>query len=89
MATALLEWFEARQHAPAEMPVKSLLIEVERHKPHGADAWPKTAKGFGDALRRAAPSLRYLGVEAKSLGKIGSTVKWAIKTCGTGKAGDI
>lgn len=89
VATALMEWFEARQHTPAEMPVKSLLMEVERHKPHGADAWPKTAKGFGDALRRAAPSLRYLGVEAKSLGKIGGAVKWAIRTCGTGKAGDI
>lgn len=89
VATALMEWFEARQHAPAEMPVKSLLMEVERYKPHGADAWPKTAKGFGDALRRAAPSLRYLGVEAKSLGKIGGAVKWAIRTCGTSKAGDI
>ena len=87
VATALLEWFEARQHAPAEMPVKSLLAEVERHKPHGAEAWPKTAKGFGDALRRAAPSLRYLGIEAKSLGKIGSTVKWAIKTCDNGQGG--
>lgn len=87
VATALVEWFEARQHATAEMPVKTLLTEVERHKPHGADAWPKTAKGFGDALRRAAPSLRYLGIEAKSLGKIGSTVKWAIKTCDNGQGG--
>lgn len=83
VATALMEWFEARKHTPCENSVKLLWAEIERYKPHGADAWPKSAKGFGDALRRAAPSLRYMGIEAKSLGKSGKdgTVKWAVRPC--------
>lgn len=82
-ATALLDWFDARQKRTAEMSAKALLLEVEQFKPHGAEAWPKTPKGFGDALRRAAPSLRYVGVEVKSLGKVGSTVKWTVRDCST------
>ena len=84
VATALVEWFESRLNAAVELPAKTLLLEVERFKPLGADAWPKSAKGFGDALRRAAPSLRYVGIEAKSLGKIGSTVKWSVRACDGG-----
>ena len=83
VATALMDWFEARQKRSAEMSAKALMLEIEGFKPHGAEAWPKTPKGFGDALRRAAPSLRYVGVEVKSLGKVGGTVKWGIKDCGT------
>jgi hypothetical protein len=81
VATALLEWFEARACRSADMSVKALLLEVERFKPQGAEAWPKTPKGFGDTLRRAAPSLRYVGLEVRSLGKVGGTVKWGIRAC--------
>jgi hypothetical protein len=81
VATALVEWFETRASRSAEMPVKALLLEVEQFKPQGAEAWPKTPKGFGDALRRAAPSLRYMGIEVKSLGKVGGAVKWSIRAC--------
>ena len=86
VATALVEWFEARLGAAAELPAKALLLEVERFKPLGAEAWPKSAKGFGDALRRAAPSLRYMGMEVKSLGKGGKdgTVKWVVRPCSGG-----
>jgi hypothetical protein len=83
VATALVEWFEVRGSRSAEMSVKALLLEVEGFKPQGSEAWPKTAKGFGDALRRAAPSLRYMGIEVRSLGKVGGTVKWAVRTCST------
>jgi hypothetical protein len=83
VATALVEWFEARGSRSADMSVKALLLEVEGFKPQGAEAWPKTAKGFGDALRRAAPSLRYVGLEVRSLGKVGGAVKWAVRTCST------
>jgi hypothetical protein len=83
VATALVEWFEVRGSRSADMSVKALLLEVEGFKPQGAEAWPKTAKGFGDALRRAAPSLRYMGIEVRSLGKVGGTVKWAVRTCST------
>ncbi|MBX9835323.1 MAG: hypothetical protein K2X65_04020, partial [Burkholderiaceae bacterium] len=83
VATALVEWFESRLSAAVELPAKTLLLEVEKFKPLGAEAWPKSAKGFGDALRRAAPSLRYMGIEVKSLGKSGKdgTVKWAARRC--------
>ena len=84
VATALVEWFESRLSAAVELPAKTLLLEVEKFKPLGADAWPKSAKGFGDALRRAAPSLRYVGMEVKSLGKIGGAVKWSVRACDSG-----
>ncbi|WP_156949925.1 hypothetical protein [Simplicispira psychrophila] len=83
-AAALMDWFEARNKRSAEMSVKALMLEVEGFKPHGAEAWPKTPKGFGDALRRAAPSLRYVGVEVKSLGKVGGAVKWGVRDCSGG-----
>jgi len=79
VASALVEWFEFRDKLSAELSAKALLAEVERFKPTMADAWPKSPKGFGDALRRAAPSLRYMGLEVKSLGKIGGSVKWGVK----------
>ena len=84
VATALVEWFENRLSVAVELPAKTLLAEVEKFKPLGADAWPKSAKGFGDALRRAAPSLRYVGMEVKSLGKIGGAVKWSVRACDSG-----
>ncbi len=84
VATAIVEWFDSRGHASAEKPLKDLLAEVEKFKPLGCEAWPKSAKGFGDALRRAAPSLRYMGLEVKSLGKVGGTVKWSVKACSSG-----
>lgn len=79
VASALIEWFETCGRTEAQMGVKALFAEVERHKPLGVEAWPKSAKGFGDALRRAAPSLRHLGIEVKSLGKVGGVVKWSVK----------
>ena len=79
VASALIEWFDKHGRTEVQMAVKALFAEVERHKPLGVEAWPKSPKGFGDALRRAAPSLRYLGIEVKSLGKVGGAVKWSVK----------
>jgi len=42
------------------------------------DGWPKTPHAFGGALRRAVPVLRSLGIEVKSLGKTGGTIRWSI-----------
>jgi hypothetical protein len=78
VATAIIEWFEARKCQPREDTVGVLFKEVEYFRPSGTDAWPKSAKGFGDALRRAAPALRTLEIECKSLGKQGGSVKWRI-----------
>lgn len=62
-----------------EAPLKDILSALEEYRPLGTDAWPRSPKGLGDALRRAAPALRTLGVECKSLGKIGSSVRWSIR----------
>jgi hypothetical protein len=78
VATALIDWFASRGEQSAEMPVKTLFNELDRFKPNQTDAWPRSAKGFGDAMRRAAPALRSMGIECKSLGKIGGAVKWSV-----------
>ena len=78
VATALIDWFADRGEQSAEMPVKTLFNELDRFKPNQADAWPRSAKGFGDAMRRAAPALRSMGIECKSMGKIGGAVRWNI-----------
>lgn len=75
---ALVEWFDSRHADRIDMTVGALLEEVERFKPQGAEAWPRSSKGFGDALRRAAPSLRMVGIECRSLGRIGGNVRWEV-----------
>lgn len=79
VAVAVQELIEARPNG-IEAPLKDILYQLEDHKPAGTDAWPRSAKGLGDALRRAAPALRQLGVECKSLGRIGrNNVFWRIR----------
>ena len=78
VASAVLEFIEANPYG-IEASVKDILTRLEHYKPAGAEAWPRTPKGLGDALRRASPALRQLGVECKSLGNIGGKVKWVIK----------
>lgn len=79
VASALIEWFDGRNQQKTELPLKVLFAQVEIFKPNGSDSWPRSAKGFGDALRRAAPALRQMGIECRSLGKVGSYVYWEIK----------
>lgn len=81
VASALIEWFERRNQQKTDLPLKTLFNQVELCKPNGSDSWPRSAKGFGDALRRSAPALRQMGIECRSLGKIGSFVHWEIKLC--------
>ena len=57
--------------------LKELLGRLERYRPHG-EAWPRSAKGLGDALRRLAPALRLIGFECKSLPKTGGVIRWDI-----------
>lgn len=78
VAAAVLEFVESNAYG-IEASVKDILTRLESHKPLGAEAWPRTPKGLGDALRRASPALRQMGVECKSLGNIGGKVKWSIK----------
>lgn len=60
VAGALLEWLEGRPDRYGDHQIKQLFELLPR--PHGGEAWPKSPKGFADALRRAAPALRTLGV---------------------------
>ena len=57
--------------------LSELLDRLDRYRPHG-EAWPRSAKGLGDALRRLAPALRLIGFECKSLPKIGGVIRWHI-----------
>lgn len=82
VASALIEWFEKRGRQSTDISVKTLFEDLGHVKPAGTDAWPRTPKGFADALRRAAPALRQLGIDCHSLGKSGGVVKWRIAVRG-------
>ena len=79
VATAVLELIE-KSPTGIHAPVKDILAHLEVYKPPGAEAWPRTPKGLGDALRRAAPALRQMGIDCTSDGKgSGGVVKWTIR----------
>jgi hypothetical protein len=42
-------------------PAKALLVELTRHR-QDTEAWPRSPRGLGDALRRAVPALRLLDI---------------------------
>lgn len=76
VAAALMDWFDNRSRRDTTITMRALLDELERFKPQGVEGWVRSAKGLGDALRRAAPALRTLGIESKSMGKIGGAYQW-------------
>lgn len=56
-----------------------ILRRLEAYKPAGAgDAWPRTGKGMGDALRRAAPALRLLGIDCKTMPRQRDGIPWRV-----------
>jgi len=57
--------------------LSELLDRLNPYRPHG-EAWPRSAKGLGDALRRLAPALRLIGFECKSLPKTGGVIRWHV-----------
>jgi hypothetical protein len=61
VATALIDWLEGRPDREGEHSIKSLFENLPR--PQMGESWPRSPKGFADALRRAAPALRTLGIE--------------------------
>lgn len=78
VATALLDMLDA-EPCGLTASVKVILSSLERYKPLGADAWPRSPKGLGDALRRAAPALRQVGVECRCIGKSHGVITWSIR----------
>ena len=79
VATAVLDWFAATRFSSTELAVGELLGSLERYKPQGCDAWPKSAHALGNQLLRQAPALRQAGVLVHSLGKRGRHVLWSFK----------
>lgn len=78
VAAAVVDLIEARPEGMTA-PAKEILLTLEQYRPAGCDSWPKSPKGLGDALRRAAPALRQLGIDCKCLGKVGGAVKWEVR----------
>ncbi|MBF0675116.1 hypothetical protein [Pseudomonas sp.] len=63
--------------------VKNLLILLEKYRSPGCDSWPRSPKGLGDAMRRAAPALRQFGIQCKCLRKgSGGIIRWMISKSG-------
>jgi hypothetical protein len=78
VASAVVEWI-GQNPAGGTMPVKDWLCTLELKRPSHCDAWPRSPKGLGDALRRAASALRQLGIECRALPKLGGVIRWEIK----------
>ncbi|MGJ7458164.1 hypothetical protein [Halomonas sp. RA08-2] len=79
VATAIRDWAEIHPGEVREEPAKRWLEILTDYKPQGSDTWPRSAKGIGDAMRRAAPALRQLGIECRCLGKgSGGVVRWRV-----------
>ena len=77
VATALLEYLEDRPDRHREYTVKGLFESLTR--PDGGEAWPRSPKGFADALRRAAPALRTFGVLVKFAGNRGGHARVTVR----------
>ena len=60
VAMAMLDYLEQNPSGFVGT-VKGLLSALDHHREDG-DAWPKSAKGFGDAIQRLKPSLRSIGI---------------------------
>jgi hypothetical protein len=76
-AAALVEWFEGQREVV--MSPKEILNALDRLRPVGVEGWPRSPKGMGDVLRRAAPALRQIGIDCRPLGKTGGRGRWRIR----------
>lgn len=79
VASAALAWLENNPHG-FDGAIKRLheLLSDARYKPDG-EQWPKSVKGFADALRRISPALRMLGFSVECMGRKMDGYHWRIK----------
>lgn len=64
VASKLIKFLEGSWNKEFKGTIGALYEELNAEN-HPEEAWPKTARGFGSALRRLAPSLRTLGYEVE------------------------
>ena len=76
VAVALQDW--SKDHDSSSMTAGAWFETLNKYRPAGSDSWPRSAKGLADALRRAAPALRQLGLDVQSEGRRGGSVFWRV-----------
>jgi hypothetical protein len=76
VGSALLAFLEDNPAGYAG-PLSELLWKLGPHR-QIAEAWPRSAKGLGDALRRLAPALRIIGYHCEAQPKTGGVIRWHI-----------
>lgn len=67
VGAALVAMLEACPHG-FDGTIKDLMQALDDYRPSG-EAWPMSAKGMGDALRRLATSMKLIGVDIKDKGR--------------------
>jgi hypothetical protein len=81
VAVAIIEYMVVNNGIIA--PAKAIMAALEVYRPQGAEGWPKTPKGLGDAIKRAAPALRQLDIDCLRHSKQGGNPKWQIRRIST------
>ena len=64
VASKLIKFLEGSWNKEFKGTIGALYEELNE-RTHPEEAWPKTARGFGSALRRLAPSMRVIGYEVE------------------------
>ncbi|NDV13543.1 hypothetical protein [Crenobacter caeni] len=62
VATAVREMMD--DHPVVRCTLKELLQRLDKYRPDRCEAWPKSPKGLANALKRVAPPLRMVGIDA-------------------------
>ncbi len=77
VAAAVMTWLEENPEGATDT-ASNLMRRIEQFSPPRSESWPRSGKGFADALRRTAPALRQLGINCHSLPKTGGVIQWTI-----------
>ena len=80
VASAILALLEHEPFGVTE-PVGKILDRLSGYKPERCEAWPKSGRGLGDALRRLSPAFSKIGVEIRSRNDLSKRdgIQWSIE----------